>query len=191
MDALPRMSRMLQTLQALLAPAVTERLTLVLNHVIGGEPAAVERLRPHAGRTLALTLEGWPTLLPPPPPLAWRVTPAGLLEWCGPEFTATPDLTAAVDAANPALLLGRALAGERPSIRVQGDAAFAGQVHWLLENLRWDVAGDLQRLFGPAVAEALHRTGRALAGALKSALSLAAGVGERFGGLGGRPGTRP
>jgi ubiquinone biosynthesis accessory factor UbiJ len=181
---------MLQTLQALLAPAVVERLTLVLNHVIGGEAAAVERLRPHAGRALALRLEGWPALLPPPPPLAWRVTPAGLLEWCGADFAAAPDLTASLDAANPALLLARTVAGERPAVQVQGDAAFAGTVHWLLENLRWDVAGDLQRLFGPVVADALHRTGSALGAALKSALSLAAGLGGRLGGLGGRGAPR-
>jgi ubiquinone biosynthesis protein UbiJ len=172
---------MLQTLHAMLVPAVAERLTLVLNHVIGGEPAAVDRLRPHAGRSLALRLESWPALLPPPPPLAWRVTPAGLLEWCGPAFAATPDLTASLDAANPALLLARAAAGERPTVQVQGDAAFAGAVHWLLENLRWDVAGDLQRLFGPVVADALHRTGSMLGAALRSALALAAGLGSRGG----------
>ena len=33
--------------------------------------------------TLALQLAGWPRLLPPPPTLAFRVTPAGLLDWCG------------------------------------------------------------------------------------------------------------
>jgi ubiquinone biosynthesis protein UbiJ len=179
---------MLQTLHALVAPAVAERLTLVINHVIGREPQAMERLRPHAGRTLALRLDGWPTLLPPPPPLAWRVTPAGLLEWCGLAFAATPDLTAAVDAANPALLLGRAMAGERPSVQVQGDAALAGDVNWLLANLRWDVAADLERLFGPAVADALHRTGSALAAGLKSGLSAIAGVGDK---LGARFGPRP
>jgi len=30
-------------------------------------------------------MQGWPALLPPPPALAFRVTPAGLLEWCGGE----------------------------------------------------------------------------------------------------------
>jgi ubiquinone biosynthesis protein UbiJ len=150
----------------------------------------MERLRPHAGRTLALRLDGWPALLPPAPPLAWRVTPAGLLEWCGPEFQATPDLTAAVDASNPALLLGRAVAGERPPVQVQGDAGLAGDVNWLLENLRWDVAADLERLFGPVAAEALHRAGRALAGGLKAGLSTLAGLGERLGARFGPPGGR-
>jgi hypothetical protein len=71
---------MLQRLHALVAPALATRLTLLLNHVLSAERVATERLVPHAGRTVALTLQGWPSLLPPPPVLAWRITPAGLLE---------------------------------------------------------------------------------------------------------------
>ena len=102
---------MLHSLHDMLAPAVAERLTLVINHVLGGEPVATERLRPHAGRTLALTLAGWPRLLPPPPALAWRVTPAGLLDWCGLHGVDGPDLAVQVDASNPALLLAPLLGG--------------------------------------------------------------------------------
>ena len=36
---------------------------------------------------------GSPTTRPRRPPLAIRVTPAGLLEWCGMERDATPALT--------------------------------------------------------------------------------------------------
>ncbi len=175
------MRAMLQTLHALLAPAAAERLTLVINHVIGSEPVAMQRLQPHAGRTLMLALDGWPALLPSPPVLAWRITPAGLLEWCGAEFSAASDLQVRIDASNPAALLARAAAGERPAVQVQGDAALAGDANWLLENLRWDVAADLQRLFGPVVADGLQRLGSVLAGALKAAFSAASGLGDRFG----------
>jgi ubiquinone biosynthesis protein UbiJ len=164
---------MLDALSNLLAPAVLERLTLVMNHVLRAEAAAVERLRPHAGRSLTMQLTGWPALLPPPPLLAWRVTPAGLLEWGGTGADAVPapaDLRISVDAANPAALLARALAGERPSVQVEGDAAFAADIGWLLQNLRWDVAADLERFFGPVLAHQLHQAGRALARGLRAAL---------------------
>lgn len=161
---------MLHTLENLLAPAVMERLTLVINHVLGAESVATERLKPHAGRCVELAATGWPSLLPAPPALAFRITPAGLLEWCGSERPAAIDLAVRVDASNPALLLGKALAGEMPPLVVEGDALLAGDVNWLLQNLRWDVAADLERLFGPVVAQQLHRLGSAVATALRAAL---------------------
>ena len=39
----------------------------MLNHVLASEAVATERLRPHAGRAVALTLDQWPSLLPAPP----------------------------------------------------------------------------------------------------------------------------
>lgn len=170
---------MLDALSNLLAPPVLERLTLVLNHVLRSEAVATERLRPHSGRTVTLSLAGWPALLPAPPALAWRVSAAGLLEWCGlpggpgPGETPAPDLRVTIDAANPAALFARALAGERPAVQVEGDAAFAADIGWLLQNLRWDVAADLERLFGPVLAQQLHELARALARGLRSALDTA------------------
>jgi ubiquinone biosynthesis protein UbiJ len=175
---------MLHSLQAVLAPALSERLTLVINHVLASESVATDKLRPHAGRSLALVITAWPKLLPPPPVLAWRVTPAGLLEWCGVEGVPTPDLAVQLDAANPALVLARMLAGEVPPLQIDGDAQLAGDVNWVIQNLRWDVAADLERFFGPTVAQQLARIGSVLAGALRTALKLAAGaasgIGERL-----------
>jgi ubiquinone biosynthesis protein UbiJ len=174
---------MLHSLHDMLAPAVAERLTLVINHVLGGEPVATERLRPHAGRTLALTLTGWPRLLPPPPALAWRVTPVGLLDWCGLQGVQNvngPDLAVQIDAANPALLLARMLVGEVPQVQIDGDAQLAGDVNWLLLNVRWDVAADLERLFGPVVAHQLHQVGRTLASGMRTAIRTAAEIAERL-----------
>jgi ubiquinone biosynthesis protein UbiJ len=171
---------MLNSLHTVLGPALAERLTLVINHVLSAEPAATDRLRPHAGRTLALALTGWPSLLPAPPVLAWRVTPAGLLEWCGQEGAGEPDLAVRIDASNPAWLVARALAGQAPAVQIDGDAQLAGDVNWLLQNLRWDVAADLERLFGPVAAEQLHRIGSAFASGLRTALKAVAGLGERL-----------
>lgn len=171
---------MLDSLTALLAPAVAERLTLLANHVLDGETVATERLNPHAGRTLVARVVNWPALLPSPPALAWRVTPAGLLEWCGSEVPAQADLTAQIDARNPALLMARMLVGERPGVQIEGDAQFAADVNWLLANLRWDIAGDLETMFGPVVAQQLHQLGSAAAAALRTAVRQAGALGERW-----------
>jgi|GEM_PF-479296 len=171
---------MLHSLNALLAPALAERLTLLLNHVLSSETVATDKLRPHSGATLALTLAGWPSLLPPPPALAWRVTPAGLLEWCGASAPASPDLAVSLDASNPARTLARALAGEAPAVQIDGNAQLAADVNWLLQNLRWDVAADLDRLFGPKVAQPLHQVGRMLTSAVQAAMKGAATLGEQW-----------
>lgn len=171
---------MLPSLQALLAPALAERLTLVINHVLAAEPEATRKLQAQSGRSLALTLHNWPTLLPAPPALAWRITPAGMLEWAGADGVPLPDLAVQVDAGNPALLAARMLAGQAPVVQIEGDAQLAGDVNWLLQNLRWDVAGDLERLFGPVVAQQLHKFGSAVAAGLRAALKAGAGLGERL-----------
>jgi ubiquinone biosynthesis protein UbiJ len=171
---------MLHSLHAMLAPALAERLTLLLNHVLNSESVATERLAPHAGRTVALTLAGWPALLPPPPALAWRVTPAGLLEWCGADGAAAPDLALQVDASNPALLVARSLGGEPAPVQIEGDAQLAADVNWLIQNLRWDVAADLERIFGPLVAQQLSQLGRTLAGGMRAAFKGASAVAARL-----------
>jgi ubiquinone biosynthesis protein UbiJ len=181
---------MLEALHALVAPAAVERLTLLINHVIGGEPVAMQRLRPHAGRCIGLQLRGWPALLPAPPTLAFRVTPAGLLEWCGDAPPAQPDLRVGIDASNPALLGLRWLSGRPPAMDIQGDAAFAADVHWLADHLRWDVAADLERLFGPIVARELERGGQMLAGALQRVVQAGGDLASRLRPDGGQPGAR-
>jgi len=170
---------MLQNLNALLAPALMDRLVLVVNHVLSSEPQAVQRLLPHRGRVLRLDLAQWPRLLPPPPPLAFLVTPAGLVEWCREPVDA--DLRVRLEAGNPAALALRVMGGEMPAVVIEGDAQLATDVDWLLKNLRWDVADDLQRLFGPAVAHELHRLGSGLARALRAALQGASVVAGRMG----------
>ncbi len=159
---------MLQNLNALLAPALMDRLVLVVNHVLAAEPQAVARMLPHQGRVLRLDLLQLPRLLPAPPPLAFKITPAGLMAWCPDPVEA--DLRVRLDAANPAALALQALGGQMPPVVIEGDANLAADVDWLLKNLRWDVADDLQRLFGPTVAHQLHRLGAGLARAVGKAM---------------------
>ena len=171
---------MLHSLNAMLAPALMERLVLVVNHVLGAEPAATQRLQAHAQRVIQLQMQAWPSLLPAPPTLAFRVTPAGMLEWCGGGETAVEaDLVVRIDASNPLLLMARAMAGDKPAVAIDGDAQLAADVNWLLQNLRWDVAADMERLFGPTVAYPMHRLGSALARGLRAALQGASGLAQR------------
>jgi ubiquinone biosynthesis protein UbiJ len=165
---------MLHALNSLLVPALVQRMVLVVNHVIAAEPAAQQRLLPHAGRVLRLELAQWPALLPRLPALAMRITPAGLLEWAEDlADTGAADLHVVVNAANPAALALKALSGEPPALDIRGDAQLATDLDWLVKHLRWDVAADLERLFGPAVAHELHRLGRALARGLQAAVAQA------------------
>lgn len=170
---------MFQELANALGPGALQRLTLVLNHVLGQEPQATGRLRPHAGKQIHLQVLATPPVLPLPiplpappdlPPLAWRVTPAGLLEWCGDEPPATPALTVRADLGDPLRLPLRLASGERPPTEVLGDAALAGDVNWLLQNLRWDVADDVERVLPAPAAALVLRVGPLLAGGLQAAV---------------------
>jgi ubiquinone biosynthesis protein UbiJ len=178
---------MFRILTSGLQVAFAERLALLLNHVLAAEPAATERLRAHGGRSLQLQLDGWPALLPPWPELAFRVTPAGLLEWCGSEPPASPDLRLRLDASNPALAMAQWAAGERPRVDVQGDAQFAADLSWLMDNLRWDVQDDLARLVGEAPAQEITRVGKLLAGGLRETVRALSGWATRA----GEPGSGP
>jgi ubiquinone biosynthesis accessory factor UbiJ len=175
---------MFHALQTMAGTAVMERATLVINHVLASEAAATERLRGHAGSCIRLQFEGWPAWLPALPNTAFRVTPAGLLEWCGDEAPADAGLLICVDAANPAAMALQALAGERPTITVTGDAALASDVNWLFDNLRWDVVDDLEKLVGPAAAQQLGKLGASIHAAVRRA---AQALASRTGVGGGRP----
>src|SRR5690242_3766116 len=66
-----------------------------------------------------------------------------------------------------ALAETRLVAGERPRVVVSGDAAFATDVDWLIDNLRWEIEDDLARVVGPGVARQLAKVGGWLGGAIR------------------------
>lgn len=176
--------RMLQALADTVSNAVLERATLLVNHVLASEPVAQQRLREHAGRCIRLRYVDWPSLLPPLPAMAFRVTPAGLVEWCGPNPPEEADLTLSIDASNPALLAARVLVGDRPRVDVAGDGGFASDVNWLIDNLRWDIEDDLARVVGAAPARELARLARIAAAALRGSARTLADLAERARGNG-------
>ena len=97
----------------------------------------------------------------------------------------------AIDAANPALAFARFIVGERPQLRVEGDAAFATEVNWLIENLRWEVQDDLARLVGDAPAREIARFGNAVAKAIREAAKSLDGFARRGDRPGGTPAPEP
>ena len=173
---------MLQDWTALIAPAAQERLTLLLNHVLSRESVAYERLRPHQGATMLIEFTGRPAFLPgfipALPALALQITPAGLLERLS-ELSSEPALRVRLDVSNPAALALGALNGERPKVEIQGDAALATDMSWLIENLRWDIEDDLARWLGPAPAHELARVGKGIAAALGAVARSVAAMGGR------------
>jgi ubiquinone biosynthesis protein UbiJ len=157
-----------------LGATVMPRLVLLVNHVLSAEPTASDRLRPHAGKCIQLQLRDPPALLSwLPSGLTVAVTAAGLLEW-QPEATERADLVATLDASNPAQAVADAVAGRRPRVEVAGDAAFAADVSWLIDHLRWDVQDDLARLVGDGPAVQLMRVGKAVATGLRDAVKTVA-----------------
>lgn len=162
---------MFESLQSLVTPALMQRLTLFINHVLSSEEAATHRLKPHAGRTLWLHVADWPAALPAWPQMVFEITPAGLLEWrehAVPEFElSSVDLTLTVWAPNPAQMALQLLWGKRPRVDVAGDATFAGDVSWLMDNLRWDIKDDLSRWVGQIPAHQLGELGQAIAQAVR------------------------
>ncbi|HSV69325.1 MAG TPA: hypothetical protein VLI72_04385 [Methylibium sp.] len=164
------------SLPTLLMPAVTERLLLLANHVLWAEPAAVERLRAHAGRRVQLAWQVEPGPWPSPPAPCLRVTAAGLFELVErDELEAGADLHLRIALAAPHRQLLQWLGGERPAVSVEGDAQLAADLAWLGQNLRWDLARDLAPLIGPGPAHELVRLGGEVAAGLRTLLQAAAG----------------
>jgi ubiquinone biosynthesis accessory factor UbiJ len=171
---------MLSNLHELLAPTVLERVTLLANHVLSREPAAMQRLKGHAGALLQVVAHPWPTLLPKPPVVTFTVTPAGLLEWCPTPGPQAPHLKIVVDAANPAAVAWQLATGKMPSAQVEGDSRLAGDVDWLLAHVRWDLMDDLEATFGPAVAQGLNVMGQTLRATFSEATRRAGEMAGQF-----------
>ncbi|MCA0175998.1 MAG: hypothetical protein LCH73_06875 [Proteobacteria bacterium] len=157
----PMLESLSQTVSGAVKPAADAvfraaqaRGVLWANHVLKSAPAATQRLVPHAGRVLRVELEGaWNQ----PGPTVLAITPAGLLEQVDDAHAA--DLTLHVDASAPLDQAQRLARGEQPRVAIEGDAALAADVSWIIANVRWDVAADLERVFGPTAADVLVRAG--------------------------------
>lgn len=154
-------------------PAAQARLVLLINHVLSREPAATNRLRPHAGRRLAVELVEVPSWLPSPPPMRVRITPAGLFEVDSPPADGAADLSLRLSLPAPGRMLDIVSGAAVPDVRIDGDAALAAEMHWLVDNLRWDIEGDLAQAVGPTPARLVMDVGRAGARTLRRTFAAA------------------
>jgi ubiquinone biosynthesis protein UbiJ len=116
-----------------------------LNHVLGAEPWARERLAPFAGQIVELRAPPWPRL-------AFAVREDGLLRPAAPHATAS--LCIALKADAPAALL-RSEEHFLRAVEVTGNPKLAEAVMFLARHLRWDFEEDLARLFGDVLAQRL------------------------------------
>lgn len=179
----------------LLRKAFADRALLFANHVLASHPLACDRLRPHAARRVRIAVTGWPLPRLAPPPLTVSITAAGLLEAApisGEPAPAEPatatspadddavDLHLSIDLSEPLRWLERTAAGSWPAIEIRGDAALAADASWLLAHVRWDVAADAERFFGPIVANELERSGTKLAAAAEGLVAGMRGLAERL-----------
>jgi len=123
--------------------------TASLNHLLEREEWARERLRPHAGRIVHFRIA-------PLPALRLRITAAGLVDTADDEQAAlTLDIRPGLV---PALM--RHDEAALREIGIQGDAELAADIQFLFRNLRWDIEGDLSRVFGDVAAHRLAESGR-------------------------------
>lgn len=160
--------------------ALADRVVLFLNHLLSSEPEARARLRAHVGRQIQVRVSGLPLPAASQDGVLLAVTPAALFEKLTPgeaasdaaqRFGVHVDARAAMDA----LLSGGA---PTQAVRLDGDAALATDLAWLIDHLRWDIEGDLASILPPAVAHGVVTVGRTvaaplarLAGGLRSMLS--------------------
>lgn len=86
------------------------------------------------------------------------VTPAGMFDLAPDEMSA--DLEIEVTQTSPLALAGQLFAGERPSVRIEGDIALAAEIKWLIEHVRWDIEEDMARIIGDAAAGQLAGAAR-------------------------------
>lgn len=125
-----------------LVSELQQRAVLWMNHLLGAEPQARERLLKHVGKVARVQVG--------PVTLDVQVTPAGMLDVASPD--AARHLSLEVLEKSPLALAQMALQGQKPDLRIEGDVQFASEIAWLMENLRWDYEEDLSKIVGDAPA---------------------------------------
>jgi ubiquinone biosynthesis accessory factor UbiJ len=135
-------------------PTPTHPGIFALNHLLGAEAWARDKLKPYAGQCVEFRA-------PPLPPLRLDILDTGLMGNAAQD--AVPNLTVDIrPGALPALLRGEdALLRE---IGIEGNADLAATVQYLFRHLRWDVEEDLSRVFGDLLAHRMVGQGKLIAG---------------------------
>lgn len=126
--------------------------TRAVNHMLRSAPLALERLRRHAGRTVAFHVG----------PLTFAFT----VQTTGEVTAALPQAARDLEVRISPFLLPRLAAREEAALReieMQGDMELAQEVSFLARHLDWDAEEDLSRWFGDIAAHRIAATARAAA----------------------------
>jgi len=120
-----------------------------LNHLLGAETWARDKLKPYAGQCVEFRAS-------PLPALCLVILDSGLLANAAQD--AVPNLVVTIaSGALPALVQGEeALLRE---INIEGSADLAAAVQYLFRHLRWDFEEDLSKIFGDALAHRMVEEG--------------------------------
>ena len=122
-----------------------------MNHVLRATPRAMDRLRPHAGRTVAFHLG----------PLDMTLT----VQTTGEVVAAVEDAVPDLDVRVSPFLVPRLAAGEQAAfdaIEMHGDPSLATDVAFLARHLRWDYEEDLAKVVGDIAAHRIAASARGL-----------------------------
>ena len=136
---------------------IRNRLVLTLNHVLQQRPQAQQRLAAHQDKVLHAQ---WQQLA-----LHLQITPAGLLALADESRRA--HLSLQVEDSSALQLARHAMEGQRPQVRISGDAELATLVNWLADTVRWNAEADLARLIGAEAAQRVMTVLRAVQRALQ------------------------
>lgn len=129
-----------------------------LNHLLNQAAWARQRLAPFVGRQMAVSMPPWRARL--------RIAEDGWFAAGSNE--ATPDVEIVLPGEAPLLAL-QGMEELLHAARIEGNAQFAGELAYVLKNLRWDYEEDLSRLFGDIAAHRLAGGIAAFAGWQKQA----------------------
>lgn len=166
------MREMLRSVLEQAGPALQARVVLLVNHVLSRESAATGRLRAHAGARVRIEAIDEPKWWPMPLAASVRISPAGLFELDqAPDSDEGVALRLRIRTPTLGQLLAALSARPTPEVELDGDAALAADMLWLVENLRWDLEAELAQLVGPMPAHQLVAIGRSIALALRGVLT--------------------
>jgi ubiquinone biosynthesis accessory factor UbiJ len=139
-----------------------------VNHVLRSAPLALERLRKHAGRTVAFSVG--------------PVETAFTIQTTGEVVDAVAGAPRDLDVRISPFLLPRLAAGEEAAYRemeMKGDMELAQEVSFLARNLEWDFEDDLARAVGDVAAHRIASGARSMrAWSRDAALRAAQGAAE-------------
>jgi len=125
--------------------------TAALNHVLRSAPLALERLRRHAGRTVAFHVG--------------PATMAFTIQTTGEVTSALAGAARDLDVRISPFLLPRIAANEEAAFRdieMQGDMELAQEVSFLARHLTWDAEEDLARVVGDVPAHRIASAARSV-----------------------------